>query len=312
MLTEINAQLAELRLMVRHEHNWSARQAHLQRELEQLSLDVRSLRRQWADVAAADGDQERRSFGETLRAILLRRRDRPSRAEQQALQLKLRLEEAEDTQRDLERERTELIAKLAGLEQAERRYGELLEQKRQLLAAHYPELAEQLHELTEQQNARLADLRELEEAIAVGRGVLHDLDRASRALEAAGHYGTWDLYGGGLMAGAMKYEQIDTARVAIHAAQDGLRRFAEEAKDVRHDIQVRIDIGGALRLADFFFDGLVVDWIVRDRIETSSQELLNKLYQLRRIVDGLVGEAAIVRNDAQQLGDRITTLIEES
>lgn len=249
MLTAVNKQLAELRLMVRHQQNWTERLERLVKEMEPYRQEIRPLRRRLDEDTELQAETGR-SLGRMLSELLSRMgRAGLGKQESEALQTKLRLEEAEETLGDLERERAELITKLADLDQADRRYEELLACKRQLILTHYPELASQLEQLTEEENTLLADCKELEDALRVGQGVLYDLERASNALHAAESYGTWDVWGGGIVAGSLKYEHIDTARAAIHAAQDGLRRLPEEVKDVNRDIQVRIEIGGALTFA---------------------------------------------------------------
>ena len=312
MLTEVNEQLAELRLMVRHEANWTKRLERLVKEIDPYRQDIRSLRRQLEDEADLPAETNR-SLGRMLVGLLSRLgRDGMGKRESEALQTKLRLEEAEDTLNDLERERSELIAKLADLDQADRRYQELLGHKRQLIMTHYPELASQLEQLTDEENTLLADCKELEDALRVGQGVVYDLERASNALYAAENYGTWDVWGGGVVAGSLKYEQIDTARTAIHAAQDGLRRFAEEVDDVNQDIQARIEIGGSLTFADFFFDGLIVDWVVQGRIQASQHEVRKKLYKLQSIVNDLLREAGWAQGRLQTVQGKITALLENS
>ncbi|MFS0724929.1 hypothetical protein [Paenibacillus sp. 1P07SE] len=312
MLKPINEQLADLRLMVRHQQNWKERLERIVKEMEPYRQEIRSLRRRLEEEAADGTQSAQQSFGRMVLSLLSGGRRRLSKRQAEALRMKLQLEEAEDTLAFLERERAELIAKLADIGQADRRYEELLLQKRQLILAHFPDLAGQLEQLTDQENTRLADCKELEDALRIGQGVIYDLERASQALHAAENYGNWDMLGGGLMAGVAKHGHIDSARTAIHAAQDGLRRFAEEVEDVNRDIQIRIEVGGALTFADFFFDGLTFDWIVQGRIHSSQQEVLRKLYQLKGIVNTLTREAGYAQGQLLDIQGKIKALIENS
>jgi len=59
--------------------------------------------------------------------------------------------------------------------------------------------------------------------------------------------------------------------------QQQLRIFLKELGDVNHalDSRVSIDLGGLTTFADYFFDGLIVDWIVQSRIEKSLENALD-------------------------------------
>jgi hypothetical protein len=103
------------------------------------------------------------------------------------------------------------------------------------------------------------------------------------------------MLGGGMISTAMKHNRIDDARSAIHSAQRSLRQFEKELKDVQRDVSIHIEIGGLLTFADFFFDGLITDWMVQGRISDSLIQVNGKRSQIQTIVADLEAET---RTDA--------------
>jgi hypothetical protein len=77
------------------------------------------------------------------------------------------------------------------------------------------------------------------------------------------------MFGGGLISTAIKHSRIDEARAQVEDVQAGMSRFNRELADVRKQVDLQIDIGKFLYFADFFFDGLIADWIVQSKIEDS-------------------------------------------
>ena len=53
-----------------------------------------------------------------------------------------------------------------------------------------------------------------------------------------------------------------------HTAQRHLRSFQKELADADERLGVSLDIGGFATFADYFFDGLIADWIMQSKIES--------------------------------------------
>jgi len=157
-----------------------------------------------------------------------------------------------------------------------------------------------------------AELLQVREAAATGCSVLDALDRARNRLQSARIWGTYDVLGGGVIATAVKHSRIDEARSAIHAAQSGLRRFQTELQDVQRDVNVQIEIGGLLTFTDYFFDGLITDWIVQGRIHESLKQINKKRSQIGRIVAELERLCRETESKLQELERRRIALIENA
>jgi hypothetical protein len=69
-----------------------------------------------------------------------------------------------------------------------------------------------------------------------------------------------------------------------------LRKFARELEDLGTHYNHNIEFSGGLTLADFFLDGLIVDWFVQNRIHASHEEvrkMRNKTHAVTIDLDSL-------------------------
>ena len=312
MYRELNERLAELKRRQRQKANLEKRVRDLTDELASRTRD----RDQWEErLRKEQKDVDRLksiSFGALFYSLLGRKTEKLSAEEAELLQAKLKYEEAAETADDLEAELAELQRELAGLRSVDAEIKAVLEEKRKLILETNPSLAAELQLLTDQEAEERANLKELQEAVSAGRSVIGALDRARDRLQSARNWGRYDMLGGGMIATAVKHSRIDDARSAIHTAQTSLRRFQTELKDVQSDVNVRIEIGGLLTFADYFFDGLITDWIVQGRIHQSLKQVSEKRSQISRIVEELEALCRQTESRLQELQRRRSALIENA
>ncbi len=170
----------------------------------------------------------------------------------------------------------------------------------------------QLLDLSEKQAGLQSDRKEVQEAIDAGQALVSTLDGVIGSLRSAEGWGTWDMLGGGFLADLGKHSRIDDAREQVHQAQELLRRFRRELTDVQTGENFLIDISSFDTFADFFFDGLIVDWIVQSKIQTS----LDRTYQVRQrvadILQRLESRSQQIQQEVNALADRRKELIEKS
>lgn len=128
--------------------------------------------------------------------------------------------------------------------------------------------------------------KEVNEAIRAGEQALGSLRTAEEKLASAGRWGIADMLGGGLIVNVMKHSRLDDASYYLETAKKDLERFQRELGDVPDYEGLRIDIGNFLSFADFFFDGLIVDYMVQSRIS----EARDKIQEAIRKVEHLLAE----------------------
>ncbi len=113
--------------------------------------------------------------------------------------------------------------------------------------------------------------QEIQEAIQAADHALTHLNAAGESLRKAGNWGIADLLGGGFISTFIKHNRMDEARQELALAQEALRRFAGELSDVGETLDFQVD--DFLSFADYFFDGLLADWLVQKRIREAEGQV---------------------------------------
>ena len=129
--------------------------------------------------------------------------------------------------------------------------------------------------------------RERLEAIAAGEQALSSLRDAQHYLGGARLWGIVDLFGGGGLSGLLKHSDIRKASRSLEQARGDLRSFQQELRDVTSLEGLQIDVGGFLTFADFFFDGVIADYLVQSKIVRARKQVMEAIEQVERILDSL-------------------------
>ncbi|MBD2863817.1 MULTISPECIES: hypothetical protein [Paenibacillus] len=229
---------------------------------------------------------------------------------QEALRAALQLQEAKDQLAQLEKERSEVGLALAEVRLAEQEYETLMREKESKLQQYSAETASQIARMDEEAAFTSERHVELREAVDAGELALNLLRQAEGSLGKAEDWGTWDMLGGGTVSTYIKHGHIDDARSIIRSAQLRMRQFEKELADVGRHSAMRIEISGSLEFADYFFDGLITDWIVQGRIQNSLEQVRKVRQNMARIVADLQRERATAEAELTKLRSRRTALIE--
>jgi hypothetical protein len=174
---------------------------------------------------------------------------------------------------------TETQQKLDALGGSEQEYLDALKAKESALLSLNDGRSRQLETNFEESSRLEEESKQLIEAIDAGNKVIRELDPMIEALMDARDWGNWDLIGGGLLVTAAKHAKMDKARNALYRVQHRLYYFNQELADVSNSGML-FQLDGFTRFADYFFDGLIVDWIVQSGINKS----LSKTRELYRMV----------------------------
>ena len=128
---------------------------------------------------------------------------------------------------------------------------------------------------------------EIREAIQAADITLDHLRRAKECLDRAGNWGLVDMLGGGLLSTFMKHRKMGHAEQELTQARDAMRSFARELRDVDGAVNVQIRVDDFLGFADYFFDGLIVDWMMQSRIGTAKGQVADAINQVQMIKTNL-------------------------
>lgn len=125
---------------------------------------------------------------------------------------------------------------------------------------------------------------EIQQAIYAGERALSSLRNAKESLDSAKNWGIFDMLGGGLITNLVKHSKIDSSSSYIRQAEQDIQAFQRELKDVSLYPDLHIEISGFLTFADFFFDGLLADYLVQTKINEARSRLDDAIRQVESLV----------------------------
>lgn len=134
------------------------------------------------------------------------------------------------------------------------------------------------------ENKMMTEVREAQKA---GTQALQSLYAAQEKLEHARIWGIWDMLGGGFFVDMIKHSRLKDASVYLEVAKADLNVFRRELKNVEGPLDLRLDISGFLVFADFFFDGLIADYLVQSRIADAREQVADAIRRVEHILKEL-------------------------
>ena len=129
--------------------------------------------------------------------------------------------------------------------------------------------------------------KEIREARLAGQEALDCLNRAAESLKSAGNWGIVDMLGGGLISTFVKHSKMNNADALVQQARSALKRFQKELTDMENVAEFHIETGDFLSFADYFFDGIIADWLVQSRINEARTQVENARQKVMYIMGQL-------------------------
>jgi hypothetical protein len=313
VFAELNSQLSEARSAQR-------RRDKLRTDLKRAQEDLQKERLRFQELQAITDQEDRdvhRLEGLSITGLFLTilgsKDEQLQNERQEYLSAHLKSQQSQHALQVLEGDVDRLQSELARLGEVDARLQELLDRKEKLLAQAGDETTRRLAELSGQLGEAQSQLKEVGEAIAAGRAARQGLDQVLSDLQSAQGWGVWDLLGGDLLATAVKHNRIDDARQAAYQVQDALGRFQRELADVSQSAQFIVeDIGKFETFADYFFDGLISDWVVQARIDRSIENARETARRLDGVLARLDGRKKALEEQINRLQESKDALVENA
>jgi prefoldin subunit 5 len=287
MIQELVQKLAAAKENGRLQAVWSERLADLEREWrdskDHIVLWEEQLVKEKRDVEKL----KTRSFTGFLYDLIGKKAEKLSVEEQELLQVKFRFDEAVGRRDNLEKEIVEMRNKLHSVRFWDLEVEDLTLRIESYIHANDSGKSRQLRELSERIAEFQLQTKELKEAISAGESVVEHLLLAAESLRSARNWGTYDMLGGGMLSTHIKHGKIDEAMDHVRTAQNSLSRFEKELKDVHVKLSIDSQISGFLKFSDYFFDGLISDWLVQDKINETSRQVEDKSMEVKRFCNEL-------------------------
>ena len=284
MLSSLKVQLSEQ----------ERKRERLELELKKENLDVEKL--------------SKMSIASVFYTILGSKERQMEKERQEALGAQLKLDDINKQIIETKKRISELQSERLKISGSERKYNDLYQKKYEMLKQDGNHNVAEIVAIENKISAYKANLKEISEAISAGNRVMHSLDRVEQSLGSAEGWGKWDMWGGGgLITGMIKHGHIDDAKNTASEVQMLLNRFRTELADVKMTSSITIEIDGFVKFADFFFDGLIADWVVQSKIHDSqesvsnvSREVGSVLNKLSKMRDRVKEQLHILENELSQ------------
>ncbi len=286
MLQSLNDQLRKL----------EADKIKLEVELDREELDVENL--------------NKKSLTTIFYSVLGSREKQLEKERQEALAARLKLEDNLKQIEDLKLQIAKLRQERKQYQNSEVLYNQLYQKKYDHLKSSGNPYYQKIMELEDGIGNCKASLKEIKEAVTAGYLVMDQIENAETSLNSAEGWGTWDVLGGGFFTDMMKHSHIDDARDTVTKIQSLLNSFRTELADVTIHSEIQLQIEGFAKFADFFFDGLISDWVIQSRIKDSLESVQRVKSEVSSVLSKLEQMEAGVNTEFNRLNRELSEFIE--
>lgn len=311
-MNHYDEQLRELQAQCARKKKLEASAAELRTQRDTYRLRAQELEQSFQQEQADVDRLEGRSLSAFFYNVIGKMDEKLTQEKQEAYAARVKYDAAARELAGIEEDLHRCEAELESLQGCESRYEAVLKEKIQAVKKAGGDVAEQILKLEERTAYLESQKRELEEAVSAGRAALTTADQIAGSLDSAEGWGTWDLFGGGLISDLAKHSHLDDAQASVEFLQSQLRRFKTELSDVTISADFQVNIDGFLRVADYLFDGIFADWTVLDQIHQSQaqiqdtrSQICNVLDYLHALMDQAAAEQADLRHELEELVNRV-------
>lgn len=311
-MNHYDEQLRELQTQCTRKKKLEASAAELRTQRDTYRLRAQELEQSFQQEQADVDRLEGRRLSAFFYNVIGKMDEKLTQEKQEAYAARVKYDAAARELAGIEEDLHRCEAELESLQGCESRYEAVLKEKIQAVKKAGGDVAEQILKLEERTAYLESQKRELEEAVSAGRAALTTADQIAGSLDSAEGWGTWDLFGGGLISDLAKHSHLDDAQASVEFLQSQLRRFKTELSDVTISADFQVNIDGFLRVADYLFDGIFADWTVLDQIHQSQaqiqdtrSQICNVLDYLHALMDRTAAEQADLRHELEELVNRV-------
>ena len=296
-----NEQLQKLQKKVSQEKSVEAKLRELKSQKDELNSRVyvfkKTMKNEQADVERL----ERTSLSSVFYAMIGRKDEMLDKEKAEAYAAKVKYDAAVEELRLIEEDLHRMETQLCDIIACKKEYDLLLEEKREAIKAVNSIEAERIFQIEEKIAEQKNHQKEIKEAVSAGTRALGTAVSILSSLDSAQNWGTWDLVNGGLIAGMAKHSYLDEAQDKVITLQSQLRKFKTELTDITIQTDMKVNVDGFLRFADYFYDGLFFDWAVLDKISQSKSSVIAIKTQVENVLSNLNRMKTAAEQMIQQL-----------
>lgn len=287
MFAEINSKLEEAQKGMYRIKKIDSMLNELRTEHENIKNKVSKLKNTLEKENSDVDKLNKKGFASFFYSTIGKLDDRLEEEQREALAAKLKYDQAVMDLENIEYEIDKLIKECTEYKDCKSQYDSLYAQKKDMLIKSDEGTAKKILDITKKLNDSQNKVRELKEAIHAGNNAADSLSNALGNLSSAEGWGTWDMFGGGLIADLAKHSRLDDTKYEVERAQMLLRKFNTELADVKINSDIYIETDGFAKFADFFFDGLIADWFMQSKIRDSYESVSSVKNQVEDVINKL-------------------------
>lgn len=283
-----------------------ARLAEIVPEIEKVNREVRMLEQQMRKEFEDIENLEKLGMKALFYKVLGSQEEQLEKERQEYLQASLKYDQVRKNLELLEFEYNILKKKSGNLATIEQKLNDLsTKQEKELInmpGAAAQEIKKIYLQIDQQERLKI----DIAEAIKAGLKALECIDAVIAGLQQAHNWGQWDMSGRNPMSNHLKYSAIDKAKDWAYESNRQLKVFEKELLDVYkqipEDFQLHIDSFN--RFIDVFFDNLITDWIIQQKIYNALNNTLNIRDKVVRMIKTLEAENPKVIQNISALEQR--------
>jgi len=291
-MKNIDERLKELKEEMAMKKRLSSKIKELRAQKEELGYKISELEKiaekELSDVEKLEG----RSLYAFFYNVIGKKDEKLDSERKEAYEAKVKYDSAKKELEAVENYLSECISKAASINGCDVEYEMLMAKKVSEIKSSESEVSKELGLLENESRYVKNQIKEINEAISAGQVAEYFSERILDSLNSAENWGTWDLIGGGLVADLAKHSHLDTAQDMVEDLQIQLRKFKTELADIRIQTDAKVNLDSFTRFADYFFDGLFMDYTVLEKIRNSEESVMDTnrkigdvLYKLKKMRD---------------------------
>ncbi len=131
---------------------------------------------------------------------------------------------------------------------------------------------------------------QIQNALSTVNRLIPLVEEAECHFKSARNWSFLDVLGGGVLVDFMKYRKLGKASDSMNEINYLMQELSQELGSIEIPNDYRMQFGGFLTFADFFFDGIFVDAYMTSKIMNSLdevQKLKSRLYVLKSNLERL-------------------------
>ncbi len=272
-----------------------------------LDLLEKKLRKEFRDIEKL----EKLSVKGLFHKVLGSKEQQIEKERQEYLEVSLKYDEAKKSVELLEYERNLLDGKVKTLPQIESRLAALIKAREKALIDSNSLSGRQILEIHMRIDQKEALMREVEHVKSTGGEVISLLENIVRLLQEARNWGQWDMTGRHRHASHMKHSAIDRAKDLAYQSKHRLVRFQQDLEHLfgPQQFDLNLEFNKFNRFTDMFFDNLISDWIVQQKIQNTLSNVQAVRDKTIRIVQSLDAEIKKAESEIANLEEQRKQII---